>query len=350
VTLLQNDGTLPLDPERRTTVAVMGIAANATDAEVESMWYGSYYSGGGSGRVKSDDVVSPLQGILARAVGTQVHVLHYGGDKPLEAYEVATGSDVVVVVAGATAKEGDDRKSLRLDGNIDELITKVAEIRPTVVLMETPGAVLTPWREKVAAVANLFLGGEQTGHAWAALLFGDGAGPTGRLPVAFPASEEAAIRPASGARADYSEGLLTSYRSPKAKPAYPFGHGLAFTNFSYEKLEAASSCPEGMALCLRIVVINHGKRAGTELAQAYLRFSNAPEEPQLNLRGFQWTRLLQPGESQELRFVLTSRDLSVYSLAEGWVRSNYVEVHVGASSADIRRSVKFSDPSVLMEM
>merc|ERR1719191_769412 len=48
VTLLQNDGTLPFDPERRTTIAVMGMAANATDAEVESMWYGSYYSGGGS--------------------------------------------------------------------------------------------------------------------------------------------------------------------------------------------------------------------------------------------------------------------------------------------------------------
>jgi beta-glucosidase len=348
VTLLQNDGTLPLDPERRTTIAVMGVAANATDTQVQSMWYGSYYSGGGSGRVKSRDVVSPLRGILARASGTHVRVLHYGGDKPWEASEVAKGSDVVVFVAAASAKEGDDRTSLDLDANTDELIAKVATVRPTVVLMQTPGAVLTPWRDKVAAVANLFLGGEQTGHAWAALLFGDGDGPTGRLPVAFPAREENAIRPAAGGRAKYSEGLLTSYRSSQVTPAYPFGHGLTFTEFGYDKLEVAAGCPEDIALCLRIVVTNRGKFAGIEVVQAYLRFSHAPEEPRLNLRGFERTRLLQPGESQELRFTFTNRDLSVYSLTLGWVRSNLVEVHVGASSADIRRSVKLSDSGMVV--
>mmetsp|Transcript_65117 Transcript_65117/g.201873 ORF Transcript_65117/g.201873 Transcript_65117/m.201873 type:complete len:241 (-) Transcript_65117:42-764(-) len=211
--------------------------------------------------------------------------------------------------------------------------------------MQTPGAVLTPWRNETAAVANLFYGGERTGEAWASVIFGD-ASPTGRLPVAFPATKADAIEPTRGHSATeyyavpYVEGRLTSYRSHVAKAAYPFGHGLTYTHFSYGQPRVlwGEDCP--VAACLLLTVSNTGRRAGTEVVQTYLRFSPAVGEPRFVLRGFRRTQLLQPGGQQELLFPFSTRDLSEYNPGSGWVRSHSCEVHVGASSADIRHVVE----------
>jgi len=215
----------------------------------------------------------------------------------------------------------------------------VAKTKPTIVLLQVAGAVLTPWREEAAAVASLFFAGEQTGRAWAAVLFGDAA-PAGKLPVAFPASETDAIEPSSGPQVRYEEGLLTSYRSPTFKAAYPFGHGLSYTRFKYSRpeLHPGPSCPQ--ALCIRVAVANAGRREGVEVVQAYVHFDEPPaQEPKLVLRSFQRTRLLNPGESQDVLLVFRERDLSVYKPGIGWERPLHIAVHVGASSADIRHVV-----------
>ena len=184
------------------------------------------------------------------------------------------------------------------------------EARRTVVLTQVPGAVLMPWRDEaiggingcgfmrfiaivmftiismsviiviiipqVPAILAMFLGGQETGAAWASVLFGDEA-PSGRLPLMMPATEADTIAPSAATLADiaprvvYSEGaqgersggacvgggmlqiiiqvtvimimistiiqvwgpsrpeprgMATSYRSPSFRAAYPFGHGL----------------------------------------------------------------------------------------------------------------------------
>jgi beta-glucosidase len=55
-----------------------------------------------------------------------------------------------------------------------------------VVVLNTGGPVLMPWLERVGAVVQAWLPGQQFGEALAAVLFGD-ADPAGRLPVTFPA-------------------------------------------------------------------------------------------------------------------------------------------------------------------
>ena len=85
--------------------------------------------------------------------------------------------------------ESVDRPNLSLDSGADALIAAVAAAAPkTVALVAAPGAFLTPWRAEVAAAAVLFLGGQESGSAWADVLFGDVA-PTGRLPITLPASD-----------------------------------------------------------------------------------------------------------------------------------------------------------------
>merc|ERR1719323_1825565 len=127
--------------------------------------FADYYSGGGSGHVSTLKVITPLEGIMQRAALANITVLFTPDQNPVKAREVALKADAVIVVGATTASEGADRASLSLDWGTEELLAGfqgIALLKPTVLLMQTPGAVLTPWRFSCAAVANLFLAGEET--------------------------------------------------------------------------------------------------------------------------------------------------------------------------------------------
>ena len=187
-----------------------------------------YYAPGGSGHVNGGDfVVSALDGIAERARDANMEVTASASNDKAAALEVAADADLVIVVGGAMTSEAWDRPNLAMDGGVDDIITEIARTKPVIVLMQIPGAVITPWRdlENVRAVSCLFLGGEQTGRAWAAVLFGD-ANPSGKLPVAMPATASDVIPPVLlPASVEYGEKLFTSYRSSALRAAYPFGHG-----------------------------------------------------------------------------------------------------------------------------
>jgi len=243
-------------------------------------------------------------------------------------------ADVIVVVAATTATESADRFSLSLDNGADLLIQAASMQKPTVVLMEIPGPVLTPWRAQVSALACLFTGGERTGKAWASLLFGD-IMPAGKLPVAMPSSEGDSLRPHPG-QVYYSEGLFTSYRSPAFSSAYPFGHGLTFTSFSLGKPERLEQGCYAR-LCLRTYVTNTGPRAGKEVIQAYVRFAPDTGEPDLLLRGFRKTPVLAPQERGQVDFFFSDRDLSIYDeRTHSWQLQQSYELFLGLSSVDHR--------------
>merc|ERR1712039_437078 len=76
-----------------------------------------------------------------------------------------------------------------------------------------------------------------------------------------------------------------------------------------------------------------GAVAGNEVAQAYIELKNCSSEPILLLRGFNRTRLLHPGEQEEVHFAFRKRDLSVYHVDRGWTRVPHILVHIGSSSA-----------------
>merc|ERR1712060_223157 len=92
-------------------------------------------------------------------------------------------------------------------------------------------------------------------------------------------------------------------------------------------------------------ITNVGRRPGTEVVQAYLEFLSAPKTPKRVLRGYQRTQPLQPGESEDITFNFSPRDLSIYSVETGWTVQKHIRFHFGASSADIRQSFLFPDGS-----
>ncbi len=200
-----------------------------------------------------------------------------------EAVRAAAAADVAVVVVATTEEvesEGYDRSDLRLPGRQDELVTRVAAVNPrTVVVVNSGSPVELPWREQVAAVLLSWFPGQEAGAALADVLLGIHE-PGGRLPTTWPARLDDApvttVTPTNGQLA-YSEGPFIGYRAWQRSaslpaPAYPFGHGLGYTDWEYESLDTT---PDSVRVRLR----NTGPRPGREIIQIYLAPALTPTTP-----------------------------------------------------------------------
>lgn len=270
-----------------------------------------------------------------------------------EAAAAAAEADTAVVVVATTERvesEGFDRADLRLPGRQDELVARVAAANPrTVVVVNAGSPVEMPWREDVAAVLLAWFPGQEAGAALADVLLG-ASEPGGRLPTTWPArladTPVTRVTPDDGELA-YEEGVFIGYRAWQrsgansgsgAEPAYWFGHGLGYTDWSYEAVEVASGAG-GELGTLRVRVRNTGGRTGREVVQAYLAApaDDAVDRPARVLAGFA-TAEAGPGEAAEVRIALPQRAAEIWDTgSHGWrlVPGDYT-AEVGRSVADRR--------------
>lgn len=224
------------------------------------------------------------------APGSTVVGVRLGAERPYRddeldaAVEAARRADVAIVVVGTTEfdeSEGFDRTTIALPGDQDALVTAIAAAnRRTVVVVNSGGPVLMPWRDDVGAVLLTWFGGQAMGTALADVLLGRRE-PGGRLPTSWPADESAVLptTPTNGVL-HYTEGLHIGYRREQAL-AYPFGHGLGYTVWQY--VDVRTTVDNDVLVRLR----NVGERAGKEVVQVYLsRPDSEIERPRLWLAGF----------------------------------------------------------------
>ncbi|MFJ6605638.1 glycoside hydrolase family 3 protein [Streptomyces lydicus] len=260
-----------------------------------------------------------------------------------EAVRAAAAADAAVVVVATTEEvesEGLDRRDLRLPGRQDELVARVAAVNPhTVVVVNAGSPVELPWRTRVPAVLLSWFPGQEGGAALAEVLLGAHE-PGGRLPTTWPARIEdapvTAVAPTDG-QLDYSEGVFIGYRGWRASaaaPAYPFGHGLGYTDWEYESLDTT---PDSVRVRLR----NAGERPGREVVQIYLAPTadaapDAPERPVRWLAGFAVVEA-GPGESAETEIPLPDRAFAVWEEDGGWRRVKGVYTVEAAHSVADRR-------------
>jgi beta-glucosidase len=352
ITLLRNTGVLPLRASRLRSIAVIGKAAT------------TFVTGGGSGGVTPFSFTTPLDAIRSRA-GHRVQVTYSDGSDPAAAAAAAHNADIAIVFANDYDTEGSDRQCLTLEcpnvnGDQDGLIQQVAQAnRRTIVVLETGGPDLTPWRGQVAGLLEAWYPGERGGAAIARTLFGD-VDPSGRLPVTFPA--QAGDIPTAGDPSQYpgvadivyyKEGVFVGYRwydQQRLAPAFPFGFGLSYTRFRYSSIRVrrappGTRAPDGQPA--RFVVSggvrNLGRRAGTAVPELYvgLPSSSSIPEPPVQLKGFARVRLA-PGATKRFTIALDARDFSYWdTTAQNWrlVRGCYT-VWLGASSRDLPVSMK----------
>lgn len=271
------------------------------------------------------------------------------------AVDLAAQSDVVVVVAGLTNEwesEGFDRPDLRLVGQQDELIARVAAVNPrTVVVLNVGSPIEMPWLDAVPAVVQQWYGGQEAGNALADVLFGD-VNPSAKLPVTFPQrlqDNPAYINyPGENGKVHYGEGIFVGYRYYDKKeiaPLFPFGHGLSYTTFAYANLRLHSeSFAPGDDIILSVDVTNTGTRAGQEIVQVYVRDVEARlVRPLQELKAFAKV-MLQPGETKTITLQLDRQSLAFYDPSvPGWVtEAGEFEILAGRSSRDICLRTSFT--------
>ncbi len=352
VVLLKNDaGVLPLSAKSKKIVVIGGHA----DVGV--------LSGGGSSQVIpqgslklpppkgapfwSAGVIyhpyAPLKAIEARAKGGSV--TYFDGKDPAAAAAAAKDADVVVVFATQWTSEAMD-VSLTLQDNQNALIDAVTSANPhTVVVLESGDPVLMPWLGKAGAVVEAWFPGANGGETIAKVLYGE-VNPSGRLPITFPASTDQLPHPVlpgsdqlvGGSQdathpfdIDYTEGSDVGYKwyaKTGKTPLFPFGRGLSYTSFKYDRL----SVKGGQTVQVSFRVTNTGKKAGIDTPQVYL--SAEPNRTQQRLIG--WSRVaLKPGASQLVHVTADKRLLADWDVgAHVWkVNGGAFKLFVGPDAA-----------------
>ena len=374
--LLKNDGILPFG-EQIKKVAVIGPNADNMYNQL-----GDY-----TAPQDPDRIVTMLEGIQAKGRAEVTYAkgcaIRDENDADIdEAVRIAKAADVVVLVVGGSSArdfktsyedtgaaiinesvsdmdcgEGYDRSSLKLLGKQEELVQRIYATGKPVVTVYIQGRPLDMnlANEKSNALLTLWYPGMEGGSALADILWGD-YNPAGRLPISVPQS-------VGQIPVYYSQPQTGDYVEESAKPLFPFGYGLSYTQFEYsdilvETLSAMSfqlgnareremqsiRRSQSMAdtICkVTCTVKNSGPCDGDEVVQLYVRDEVASIAPTSKLlKGFQRVHL-KKGEARELMFFITERDLSVYSVEKGWhFESGAFTFMLGRSSEDILISCK----------
>ena len=262
------------------------------------------------------------------------------------AVSLAKECDAVVMVVGTNSDwetEGNDRSSLGLPGDQDILINKVVEANPnSVVVINTGSPISMPWIKETKAILQSWFPGQEFGNALYDILFGE-TNPSGKLPTTFPMKLDDTPAyshyPGENLQMDYLEEIYVGYRwyeKEKIKPLFPFGFGLSYTNFEYSNLRIIPPKKEDSAIAFSVTVSNTGDVQGKEVVQCYVGVQNSSVERALKeLKKFSKVDL-NSGESKELIFELSERDLSYWNEDEkSWsVEPAEYKIYVGGCSDD----------------
>ncbi|MDR1192698.1 MAG: glycoside hydrolase family 3 C-terminal domain-containing protein [Peptococcaceae bacterium] len=368
ITLLKNDGILPLGGDAR-KVAVVGPHGDAlrpffcgytfpTNVEMMvsilnneettmdglSKFYASFIEKDSLratlGIQKEDKPAEFLEGYLRKTQGGQTLLeelrlalpqssVRYaagcsvsGADESGfdEAVALAADSDVVFFAGGglngwheqATSGEGKSRASLELPGVQQRLLERLVAAGTPVVLALFNGRPLAAnyADQHCAAILECWLPGPFAGKALAAVIAGEH-NPSGRLPITVPRHVgQCPIYYSNKAGSGYRKldgGFENAFNDIPSTPLYPFGFGLSYTTFVYSGLSAPPRGKVGEAFEVSLTVRNTGQREGAEVVQLYARCaSGSVTRPERELIGFARARLA-PGEETRVRFRVDPR-------------------------------------------
>jgi beta-glucosidase len=339
--LLKNDeNILPLSKDVK-KIALIGPLADDLNDMV-----GPWFS-----RAHSNDVVTLAAGIRSKIPGAKLMVargcaiIESGKarasletfskitERPTDpneitnAVSIARKADVVILALGEPGDwSGEDasRSYLGLPGRqIDLFDAIVATGKPVIVILFNGRPLALPnVQEKAAAILEAWFPGIEAGNGIADVLFGD-VDPSGRMTmtvpydvgqVPIPYNHFNTGRPGIGEyKGNYVDG--------PNDPLYPFGYGLAYTTFEYGDVQVSPTLPKlGGTITARVKITNTGSRAGTEVAQLYIRdvAASVGPRPVRELRGFQKI-LLQPGETREVEFQITNQELGYFDTKGNWL-------------------------------
>lgn len=353
IVLLKNEALLPLCPDVR--VALFGPGAVCT-----------VKGGIGSGDVNNRESVSLYQGFTdakavivsrdwledyrqrytkarlqwkRRVLEAARHV-----DNPFDAYAVnpfampegrpvcstdLEGAEVIIYMISRISGEGKDRQRTKGDYYLSErekedlLYIKDAGL-PVILLINAGGPVeltgILDEVDNIRAVLQISQPGQEAGHAVCDVLYGKTV-PGGKLTATwakayqdYPSADTFSYLNNDLEEENYTENIYVGYRyfdSFDVKPLFGFGFGLSYTEFEILFKEIKQ---EGDSLYVDVAVENIGTRyAGKEVVQIYASLpQNTMEKEFRRLVGYQKTKTLLPGETQELSIRVRQKELAAF--------------------------------------
>lgn len=232
-------------------------------------------------------------------------------------------NDTAIIIIGRTA--GEDKDNVAEAGSYylteieEDMLKKVCGVfERTIVLLNVGNIIDMSWVKKYnpASVIYLWQGGQEGGNGALDVLTGK-VNPCGKLTDTI--AKEISDYPSSAnygnpTRNLYVEDIYVGYRYfetfAKDRVLYPFGYGLSYTTFS---IQSRAIYQDDLKVAVDVAVTNTGNMAGKEVVQVYCE---APQgklgKPKRVLAGFAKSKLLSPGESQDLRIEIPLGTLSSY--------------------------------------
>ncbi|WP_309123752.1 glycoside hydrolase family 3 N-terminal domain-containing protein [Arthrobacter sp.] len=237
--------------------------------------------------------------------------------------------------------------------------------KTTLVLKDNAGVEMDPALvgEQGPAILEAWFPGQEDGHIVADLLLGV-ENPSGKSPVTFPYAGKGFLDHATDRQfpgemvnnqqtVEYTEKLNVGYRWYDANEsgeceqaadgsnpcvAFPFGHGLSYTDFEISKLKVTSKVSDGTKpIKVQFFVENTGDAAGAEVPQIYVSMPESAGEPPKRLVGFDKVEL-EPGEKKRIEITIdpsaSNHPLSYWDAdADTWVTpEGKFDILVGDSS------------------
>ncbi len=355
MTLLKNDGILPLNKKRIKKIAVIGPNADNINA-LRANYYGT-----------ASNPVTIINGIKAKS-GSEIEVVYHKGvalvtsqykdslvlsKKILKDIQTA---DVAIFVGGLDATwEGEESNKMRSREGVDGFYggdrTKIELPKVQLNALKAINKTGTPiifvllagsaisfngLEQEIEGILAAWYPGQRGGDAVADVLFGN-YNPAGRLPVTFYSS--------TNELADFEDynmraGNGFTYRYYKGDAMYPFGHGISYTKFNYSDLTLSKTIVgNNDEILVSFDVKNSGELDGEEVVQLYVKdLESTTWMPIKQLREFKRISL-KKGEEKTVQFKLkASEDLRYYdSLKQSYVvEQGDFEIQIGGSSKDIR--------------
>ena len=346
ITLLKNNGILPIDPKSKANILMLGPGVKNI-----------MYAGGGSGNVKGYDIKQIFTEFKRLMPNT---ALSAPDDWKNIDDTTIKQADTVILCVDQHQKEGWDQKPF-LDKQQEALVSRCTALNKNSVVIVCSGSALNmKWANSAAAILWAFYPGQYGATAIAEIATGK-INPSGKLPYtierSFSDSPAAGYIPEGATwfqskyksnpidqklpdnpKVYYIEGVFAGYRwydARHTKVAFPFGHGLHYTTFKYSNLKTSV---DEKGIHITVNIENTGKRAGDETVQLYIGApSNVVPRPPRELKGFRRVTL-KPGDSTELKFTIPPNRLSYYDVkTKKWkIDPGMFNIEVGASSRDIR--------------
>lgn len=216
-----------------------------------------------------------------------------------------------------------DISDLYLSASQIKLALALSKLNKPVILVLNEGRprIINNFEEKMNAVIQCYLPGNEGGRALVDILYGD-VNPSGKLPYNYPRypnSLEKYNRKYTESLSDNEQNDDANYEKSYS-PQFEFGTGLSYTTFSYSNLKFdKSEISNTDTLTVTVDVKNTGNRSGKEAILLYLSDNYASVTPEVKvLKRFEKINL-EPNESKTITFVLNQKDLQFVNNDLKWI-------------------------------